>query len=302
VPAPIILFAYNRPRYLAEVLTALAGNPLARNSDLTVISDGPRSPADVADVGAVRTLAERARGFRTVLLIRRPVNYGLFRSVTEGLNDVSQKHTRFIILEDDLVVSKDFLSYMNDGLDRFAENARVGSIHGYVYPVDGLPDYFFLKGADCWGWATWSDRWALLSTSPRRLLRQLASERRLEEFDETGGNRYLNMLVTRALGRNQSWAILWHASLFMQNRLTLYPGQSFVKNIGHEGSGTHGESTSSYHVAPRDVYDGIQVGPIEADPAASRKISAYLRATSAHSGPRQWLERLYTAFQLRRLT
>ena len=45
---------------------------------------------------------------------------------------------------------------MNYYLELYKNNNKVSSIHGYSYPTKKLPDYFFLKGADCWGWATWS--------------------------------------------------------------------------------------------------------------------------------------------------
>ena len=38
-------------------------------------------------------------------------------------------------------------------------------------------------------------------------------------------------------GKNNSWAIRWHASAFLNNKLTLYPKNSLVKNIGIDGSG-----------------------------------------------------------------
>ena len=40
-------------------------------------------------------------------------------------------------------------------------------------------------------------------------------------------------------GKNNSWAIRWYASAFLANKLTLYPGQSLVSNIGGDGSGTN---------------------------------------------------------------
>ena len=48
------------------------------------------------------------------------------------------------------------------------------------------------------------------------------------------------MLEHQIKGKNNSWAIRWYASAFLKNKLTLYPKISFVKNIGIDGSGTHG--------------------------------------------------------------
>jgi len=60
-----------------------------------------------------------------------------------------------------MIAAPYFLRYMNDALNYYENTPRVISIHGYTYPVGGLPETFFMKGADCWGWATWKGRWKL---------------------------------------------------------------------------------------------------------------------------------------------
>ena len=46
------------------------------------------------------------------------------------------------------------------------------------------------------------------------------------------------MLEDQVKGRNNSWAIRWHASMFLENMFTLYPKTSLVKNNGTK-YGTH---------------------------------------------------------------
>jgi hypothetical protein len=55
------------------------------------------------------------------------------------------------------------------------------------------------------------------------------------------------MLEDQIAGRNNSWAIRWHASMYLQEKLTLYPAQTYVINIGFDGSGTHTSETSIYY-------------------------------------------------------
>jgi hypothetical protein len=54
------------------------------------------------------------------------------------------------------------------------------------------------------------------------------------------------MLQSQIRGANDSWAIRWHASTFLADKLTLYPGRSLVDNIGNDSSGTHCGSTANY--------------------------------------------------------
>lgn len=154
--APIALFAYARVDHLRQTVASLSQNHGARESDLIVFSDSAKSHDKQIAVDAVREYLLSITGFRSVTIHHRPYNFGLSKSIIEGVSQVLREHERVIVLEDDMVTSPYFLQYMNEALDYFANNEKVISIHGYVYPVeDSLPEAFFLPGADCWGWATW---------------------------------------------------------------------------------------------------------------------------------------------------
>src|SRR5690606_5120794 len=48
--------------------------------------------------------------------------------------------------------------------------------------------------------------------------------------------------------KNNSWAIRWYASVFLNNGLVLYPSKSLVENIGHDGTGVHSNIEDIYQV------------------------------------------------------
>lgn len=275
VNSPVAFFAFNRPRHAARALAALAANPEAADTDLHVFVDGPRDAADAALVDEVATLAAGHGGFRTVTLHRAERNRGLFRAITGGVDAVVRQAGRVIVLEDDLIVSRHFLRFMNDALDRYQDAPAVGSLHAWCPPASSLPEYYFLQGGDCWGWATWSDRWALFNPDAAAVLRGVA-ERGLRNFASSHGWQSVIQLVRRAQGRNQSWAILWHASLFLAERYTLHPGRSFVDNIGHDGTGAHSKSSTVFATALRDDYHAPAVSLVRQDPAAARALSGFL--------------------------
>ena len=160
VPAPIVLFTYCRPEHTRRTVESLANNCLATDSDLIVYSDAARTAEKRAAVDEVRSYLGAIAGFRSVTIKHRTENYGLARSIIQGVTEVLAQSERIIVLEDDMLTSRHFLSYMNEALSRFAEEERVISVHGYVYPVTvPLPEAMFLQGADCWGWATWRRGW-----------------------------------------------------------------------------------------------------------------------------------------------
>jgi hypothetical protein len=275
-PAPIAFFAFNRPEHCRRTLAALAACTGAAQSELHVFVDGARDEAEGARVAEVQAIARAAEGFARVQVEAAPRNLGLYRSITGGVSKLLASHERVIVVEDDVLASPDFLQYMNDALERYAADERVACIHGFAPPLPDLPDYYFLRGGDCWGWATWADRWALFRPDAQALLAQMRASDLFEEFASSHGWGSLLMLARRALGRNQSWAILWHASLFLSGRFTLHPGRSFVRNIGVDGSGTHSGSRDLYASPLRETYPGLPGLDVREDAQSGRRLARFM--------------------------
>lgn len=233
------------------VLEALSENTSASETDLVIFSDGPRDERDVALVTAVRETAHRATGFASVRLVERESNLGLAGSVIDGVTTLLGESERIIVLEDDMLTSRHFLSYMNEGLEMYKNDSSVASVHGYcpLMRQEG-PETFFLRGADCWGWATWRRAWEDFNQDGEDLLRRLKDERLTWAFDLCGAYGYTSMLKDQVAKKNDSWAVRWHASMFLSSRFTLHPGRSLVENIGADGSGTHVRTRTT---ARRDV-------------------------------------------------
>lgn len=278
-PAPIALFVYNRPVHTERTLAALIDNASSSDTEAFVFSDGARSAADETKVAAVRSLIRSTRGFRRVELIERAQNLGLARSIIAGVTDLVRRFGRVIVIEDDLLTSRHFLRYMNDGLDTYADDDRVASIHGYCYPVPGtLPETFFLRGGDCWGWATWERAWTKFEPDGRVLLAQLKARRLTRAFNANGARAMTRMLEDQVAGRNDSWAIRWHASAFLHDMLTLYPGRSLVDNIGLDNSGTHCGSSATFRVGLEDAPVRVRRIPLEENEDARMQFEEFFRA------------------------
>lgn len=245
-PAPLVVFVYNRPWHTHQVIKSLLENNLSADSELFIYADAARSEADLSAVRQVRDYINSVSGFKSIKIMERDRNWGLANSIIDGVTRVVNEYGRVIVVEDDLVTSPYFLTYMNEALERYADDDRVISVHGYVYPVDQeLPEAFFLPGADCWGWATWQRGWALFESDGQKLLGELQRRKLMKEFDYNDSYPYSEMLQKQIRGSNDSWAVRWYASAFLAEKLTLYPGRSLVHNIGNDSSGTHcGDSIS----------------------------------------------------------
>lgn len=253
--APIALFTYNRPDKTKTVIESLMQNAEAKDSELFIFSDGPKNERAVEGVKANREYLRSLKNlvlckenneytFKSITIIEREKNWGLANSLIAGITEICDKYGRVIVVEDDLILSPYFLKFMNDGLEKYENEDKVGAISGFVYPVGKeLPNTFFLKYFNCWGWAIWKRSWDLLNLDTKYLLRKLRFKK--NEF-ELGGNGAYGNLYCQKVGLVNSWWVRLYASLFLANKLTLYPNVSLVTNNGIDGTGTHCNSKDNY--------------------------------------------------------
>lgn len=239
-PAPITLFTYNRLYHTRKTVEALQKNKLSAVSDLIVFSDGPKEGSSGEQIQQVRNYLKTIQHFKSVRIVERKSNYGLAANIVDGVSEIISQYGKVVVLEDDLVTSPFFLDYMNDGLRLYENDENVISMHGFLLPVnEALPNTFFLRGADCNGWATWKRGWDIFQPDANLLLQRLVESNQCEEFDFNGSFPFVQMLKDQVAGKVSSWAIRWYASAFLENKYTLYPGKSLVSNIGGDGSGTN---------------------------------------------------------------
>lgn len=248
--APIALFTYSRTDHTRETVESLLLNKEAAKSDLYIFSDGPKNESKAQAVKENRDYIHSLKTandnvnenekhlFKSITIVEREKNWGLANSLIAGITDVINKYGRVIVVEDDLIVSPFFLQFMNEALEKYKDDDRVGTISAFVPPVKGkLPESFFLQYFQCWGWATWKRAWDLLEINSKPLLRGLRFKKR--KFDVGGGVGNYGNLYCQKVGLVDSWYIRFYASLFLKGKLSLYPGHSLTANNGLDGSGTH---------------------------------------------------------------
>jgi putative methyltransferase (TIGR04325 family) len=270
--APIVLFVYHRPEHTKQVLNALALNPLADQSILYIYADGPKkdSSADaLANIAKTRSVIRQEQWCKEVFIIEADTNLGLANSVIKGVTEVVNKHEKVIVLEDDLLTSKHFLQYMNDALNVYETEQQVLSIGALnFFATDKqVPDTFFIPIPDCWGWATWKDRWQLFEPNPQLLLNKLREKGLIEKFNLNGAYNFESMLIDQIKGTISSWAIRWQAVAYLENKLSLYPRNSVTKNIGFGADATHG-GDDNYS---KKIKFAVTEIPVEKQPATENK-------------------------------
>lgn len=238
--APILLFVYNRPEHLKQLIASLQANVEAAQSMLFIYTDAARNKADEEQVNKVREVIRHIDGFASIEVVERATNWGLARNIIGGVTEQIRHYGRVIVLEDDLVVAPYFLRFMNDALEAYKDEPQVGHIQACDFTQDAsLPDTFLIKFTGSWGWATWERAWQHFNPDGQALLNELENRRLTRRFDFNGNYHFTRMLRRQVQGKNNSWAIRWNASLFLKDILSLNVGRSLVQNNGFDGSGTH---------------------------------------------------------------
>lgn len=247
--APIVFFTYNRPEHTEISLNALKENVLASKSEIIIFSDGFKSQdIDKNKVDQVRKIIKNLNGFKKKTLHFRKSNYGLYKNIVDGVNEVLKNHEKIIVVEDDCKTSKYFLKFINDGLNLYERDNKVCSINGWFFPKkNNLQETFFLMNHTSWGWGTWKRAWDKFNPDTDYLINEIKKRKMIKKFNLNNCFNYFGMLERRNKKLNQSQAIVWKASTFINNMLSLYPSNSFVQNIGFDLTGTHYRNYDKLH-------------------------------------------------------
>lgn len=247
MPAPIIIFAFNRTAPLHNLVESLKKCPESASSDLYVFVDGPRNKKESSNVQEVQDYVKTIDGFQNIMLDFASENKGLGPSIINGVSSVIAKHGKAIVLEDDLIVTPNFLAFMNLGLDKYFDNKKIFSICGYTNKVSCPENYdfhaYFCTRSSSWGWATWKDRWESVDWKLNDWEKHKASK---TAFNKWGGSDCFGMLDGWKQGKNKSWAIRFCYSQFLQNKLSLFPVKSLIINDGFDGNGTNCKKWSRF--------------------------------------------------------
>lgn len=241
---PILVIMFNRPEQTRRVVEHVGRS---RPPHLLLAADGPREshPEDIQRCAEARQAALDAVDWPcTVDTLFSDTNMGCRRRVSSAMDWAFGQVDRAVVVEDDCLLSPDFLRLCDDLLERYKNDLRVGHIGAYNMQRGRTttPDsYYFSRYAHCWGWATWADRWLdcydhELATWPEvREAGDLMCQFTAPEEQAF----WRNTLDAIHAGQIDSWAYIWTYTNFIHNRLAVVPRVNMVQNIGFGADATH---------------------------------------------------------------
>ena len=257
--APIALFVYKRPEHTLQALIALSGNPEFEFSPLFIFCDGSRSVEDNFDVERTRVIVKKWQHPRKTIFEAQK-NRGLAESVISGVTELTDHFGKVIVVEDDLIVSNNFLRYLNAALNKYQDYPQVMQVSAYMFPIQEFSsrkETLFLPNISSWGWATWDRAWKLFDTQAKGWDSLLTKKDLRYRFNVEGTYDYSDMLLRQMSGKIDSWAIKWNWCVFLHGGLVSYPPTSFVRNVGFDGSGTHCNVNKYYDIQVSSTWENL---------------------------------------------
>ena len=187
----------------------------------------------------MRQYIKTITGFKSVNIIERKENFYIERNIIEGVTEIVNRYGNIIVLEDDGVSAKNFLTFMNNALDFYEDKEKVMHIATFTFikmPA-GYNKVFFWRYSENTGggWGTWKNRWDKFKWFQNEAegLDALSIEQR-GKMELDGAFNCLSSLKLNPI----PWDICWYVAITRNNGLAVNSPKPLIKNNGLF-NGTH---------------------------------------------------------------
>ena len=300
--APVLLSAYNRPDHLRRCVESLSRCIGAEETRVFIAVDAPYRDEDVALNKKVLDYCSGIKGFKDVVIYVRSVNMGAFRNRKQARDDIFSHYSNLIMSEDDNEFSPCFLSFINNGLQRYAHDERVFSISGYTYPVKLTPiaseKAYVSNVFSAWGVGVWKDKFNAVDFETADFFDEFRNPLRFMDFNrKVGDHVFIHLLKAKRQGRIfGDTAMTYH--MYKKGMVSIFPITSLVRNWGNDGSGIH--------CGMNEVYSGQEIDESDECPepevAQMHEIQAHRDVLNAHfRESRVFLAKAYASYWICRL-
>ncbi|PFD99356.1 glycosyltransferase family 2 protein [Priestia megaterium] len=243
----VILFVYNRPEHTERVLEGLRKNNIDK---LYIFSDGLKKEEHYEGFKKVRTIINDIDWCKCTLHLHEN-NLGLAKSVIFGVTKVLEENDAVIVLEDDCVPTQKFYYYMRECLTKYKDEKKVMHVTGGAIPLSNKndEDIYFYPYPGSWGWGTWKDRWVKFEDNTEEYRKLLNNRQARKNFGKPGSI-FVEFLDKQLKGEVDSWLIRWYYTIYKNQGLCIWPFNSYIENIGFDGSGVHKVKSNKFEVKP----------------------------------------------------
>lgn len=253
--APVVMIGYSRKSTLAKSLRRLSLCEELDGRPLRLYLDAPYRPEDRTKCEEMYGTAKEAREaiLPNLEIVRRERNYGVPGNLLSAVKENLDQFGRVVFFEDDVCVSRTFLTYMDGALSVYENDPRVFCINGYQIPYLRVPktyphDVYLNLRNMAWGFGTWKDRWDAVDFDMKDWADFKKDETNLEKLARAGSD-LRGLIEAQLAGQVHTWDVQCTYHMVKRGLYAVEPRRSLTKNIGFGGEAVHcgGKNSSITH-------------------------------------------------------
>ncbi len=252
---PVMIVTLCRYEHLVRCIDSLRRNKLAVETELYIGLDYPLKQEHWEGYNKICAYLENGvDGFKQVRVIKHAENLGATENYNVVKGEIYKKYDAYIYMEDDNVVSPNYLEYMNKSMDRYRNDPQILAVSGYMYPIDisGTEGNIVLLSTyfSCFGFGVY-----------RRIDELFDQNITLKNFDKLYHNRKMMGRLRKASanqygnfvkgmlqytgdelirdGEIRKIDLAYGLYMFFHGYKMVFPVISKMRNCGFDGSGEH---------------------------------------------------------------
>lgn len=238
---PVVIPTLNRYEHLKRCVESLSRNTHAEQTELIIGLDYPPSEKYLKGYLKIKEFVLTITGFKKVTVLERTENYGAERNIKELFEYVFNSYDAIIFTEDDNEFSPCFLDFINKALEKYKNDPRISSVHGY----SNIQDYnlsnsniLFSHSGGVWGVGQWKSKLNLLDIDANYavdILKSLPKSKAIFDYSP-----YNFFMLVAMLEKGELWGdVIMCCKNVLNGWFQVKPRISMVRNWGQDGSGLH---------------------------------------------------------------
>ena len=250
IDLPVLLIFFARPDTLEKVFEKVKK---ARPSKLFLACDGARegNERDTESIEKCKKIVEDIDWECDVNKNYSTENQGCGRGPSSAITWAFSHVDRLLILEDDCVADDSLFPFMEEMLEKYKDDTRIGAISGFNHlkNVDcGKDSYCFTKTGATLGWGTWKRVWDMYDFNVKNITKDYNKQLLLDQFDDKKVAKqrvgsWIQASRETLVKKVNYWDVQFGFLKYSQSFLTIVPKNNLIYNIGIGAGSTHTENT-----------------------------------------------------------
>lgn len=242
----VVTIGYSRCFTLEKSLERLAECFGVNEHDCYLFLDAPYRACDYEKCEKMAAVAEtvRRKCIPQLKIIQRERNYGVPGNLIAAITETLKRYESVVFFEDDVLVSRTFLKYMDHALDLYRNDDRIFCINGFKSPYLTIPkqysfDVYLNPRNMAWGFGVWANRWNKVDFGMSDWGEFSKDSTNLAKLDYAGCD-IKGLIESQLKGNVHTWDVQCSYHMVKNSLYAVEPRYSLTKNIGFgENGGVH---------------------------------------------------------------